>query len=260
MSAALRNVWILASNSLQENWRSRFYLLSVAFGLLFLYMSLLLGLLAQEQEVRVLLDFGLALIELIGLAGGLYAAATVFLREMETKTIYLILTRPVSRGQYLLGRYLGLLLSVGGSMLVMAAMHVVILVFKGWHPTSAYLLALFGAFVKVALTSALGAFLALFSSSVLTALGIAAILWTLGHFLPEMRYMIAWGAPHAAIAPLTALTYVIPDLQIFNVRDRLVTTATSPTELKVWAQLGYAFVYAAVWLALGRVWIARKEF
>ncbi len=257
---ALRNVWILASNSLQENWRSRFYLLSVAFGVLFLYMSLLLGLLAQEQEVRVLLDFGLALIELIGLAGGLYAAATVFLREMETKTIYLILTRPVSRGEYLLGRYLGLLLSVASSMLLMAAMHVVILVWKGWHPTPLYAVALFGAFVKVAITSALGAFLALFSSSVLTALGIAGILWTLGHFLPEMRFMIAWGAPHAAIAPLTWLTYVVPDLQIFNVRDRLASTAFSPRELKVWAQLAYAVVYSGVWLVLGRVWLAKKEF
>lgn len=256
----LRNVWILAANSWQENWRSRFYLLSVAFGVLFLYMSLLLGLLAQEQAVRVMLDFGLALIELIGLAGGLYSAATVFLREMETKTIYLILTRPVSRGEFLLGRYLGILLSVGASMLLMAAMHVAILLAKGWQPTPLYALALLGAFLKVAITTALGAFLALFSSSVLTALGIAAILWTLGHFLPELRFMIAWGSPHPLIAPLTALTYVVPDLQIFNLRDRLARTLASPRELHLWAQAGYAVVYSGAWLLLGRVWIGKKEF
>lgn len=260
MSLKPRTVWILAANSWQENFRSRFYLLAVAFGVVFLYMSLLLGVLAQEQEVRVLVDFGLALIELIGLAGGLYASATVFLREMETKTIYLILTRPVSRGEFLLGRYLGILLSVGASMLLMAAMHVTILLAKGWHPTPLYALALLGSFVKVAITTALGAFLALFSSSALTALGIAAILWTLGHFLPELRFMIAWGSPKPAIAPLTALTYVVPDLQIFNLRDRLTGAPSAPAELGVWRQLGYACVYAGAWLGLARLWIGKKEF
>src|SRR5262245_11815625 len=117
---------ILALNSLQENLHGRFFLLTAVFGLTTLYLSLLLGLLAADQEVRLILDFGLALIELLGLAGAVYAACTVILREMETKTIYLILTRPVARGEYLLGRFLGIVLSAAASMSLMAVVHLAI--------------------------------------------------------------------------------------------------------------------------------------
>lgn len=256
----MKMILILALNSWQENLKSRFYLLSVAFGVVFLYISLLLGLLAVDQELRVLLDFGLGFIELLGLAGALYGATTVILREMETKTIYLILTRPVGRGQYLLGRFAGLMISVLVSMFLMSCVHLSILFWKGWAWSPAYLAAFLGAYLKVLVTAALATFLALFSSSVLTALGLAAILWTLGHFLPEIRYMIAWGPPRPAILPLTALSYVLPDLQLYNYRDRLAATSIAPKEFPLVAWLVYAAAYTAVWLALSRLLLRKKEF
>ena len=255
----MRRIGILALNSWEENLRSRFFLLCAAFGVVTLYVSMLLGLLAADQEKRVLLDFGLGFIELMGLAGALYGASTGLLRELETKTIYLILTRPVSRTEFLLGRFAGLMLSVAASMGLMAAVHLTILLFKGWHWSNAYLGALLGAYLKVLITAALATFLALFSTSVLTALSIALILWTLGHFLPELRFMIAWGAPHPAMVPLRALAAVIPDLQLLNLRDRIGPATISPREAGLLARLAYAGAYSAVWLALAGLLLRRKE-
>lgn len=251
---ALRTAGIVAWNTFQDNLRSRYYLICLVFGGVVLYVSLLLGLLAADQEVRVILDFGLSLIELLGLAAAVYSAATTVLREMETKTIYLILTRPVSRVQYLLGRYLGLLLSTAAIMLVMAALHLSILYWKGWTWSPLYLSSILAAFLKLSITAALTMFLALASSSVLTGLVIALILWTLGHFLPEIRFMIRWTSQGPVTVPLTALSYVIPDLQLLNLRD-------------VWARpvalgrpLAYALGYAGVWVALAALRLRRKEF
>ena len=112
---------MLALNSWRENLRSRFFLLMMIFSVVFLYISMLFGLLAVDQELRVLLDFGLAFIEIMGLAGAVYGAASGILHEIETKTIYLILSRPVSRGQYLLGRFTGLMLSALAAISLMAS-------------------------------------------------------------------------------------------------------------------------------------------
>lgn len=259
MSAASR-IWILASSALRENWRTRFYLLTIGFGAVFLFMSLVLGSLAVDQEVRVLLDFGLALIEIVGVGGALYAATTSVLREIETKTVYLILTRPVSRGQFLVGRFLGLLLSAYVSMAAMAALHVGVLLAKGWVFEPVYALALGGTFLKVAIVSALGVYLALASSSTPTALGLAAILWALGHFLPEIRALIqSTGASRPVAVAMSVLAWIVPDLQLLNVRDRLAGPAAAGNA-SLAAQLGYAAAYAGVWLGLARLWLGRKEF
>jgi Cu-processing system permease protein len=245
-------VWV-ALNGWQESLRSRYFLLCAVFGVVTLYVSMILGLLAADQELRVLLDFGLSLIELLGLAAAAYGAATIVLREMETKTIYLVLTRPVSRPQYLLGRFAGLMLSVGASMSLMACVHLSILLWKGWAWSAAYPAALLGSFLKLLAVAAMTLFLALFSSSTLTALAIAGILWALGHFLPEIRFMIRWTSQGAILAPLTALSYVIPDLQRLNLRDRLAEGGTL-------SAIGYALAYSAAWLALASVKLRRKEF
>ncbi|HAM35869.1 MAG TPA: hypothetical protein DEB40_08480 [Elusimicrobia bacterium] len=256
----MRNIAILALTGWRENLRSRFYLLTLAFAGFFLYASLILGVLAVEQELRVLLDFGLGFIELVGLAGAIHGATTMILREMDTKTIYLILARPVRRGEYLLGRFLGLMLSVLASMLLMAAFHLAILWFKGWRGPEPYALALLGAYLKVLVTAALATFLALFSSSVLAAGVISGVLWTLGHFLPEIRFLISHGAGRAAVAPLTFLSWVVPDLQLYNLRDRVTATALSAPEAALWWWGLYAALYAAAWLSLAWMLLRRKEF
>lgn len=256
----MRNVAILALTGWRENLRSRFYLLSLAFAGIFLYMSLIFGVLAVEQELRVLVDFGLGFIELMGLAGALYGATTIVLREMETKTIYLVLTRPVGRGEYLLGRFLGLMLSVLAAMALMSAFHLVILWAKGWRGPEPYALAFLGAYLKVLVTAALATFLAIFSSSVLTAGVIACVLWTLGHFLPEIKFLIGHGAPRLAALPLTVLSYVVPDLQLFNLRDRAVAASLAAPEAGLAWWLGYAVFYGGVWLALAWGLLRRKEF
>jgi ABC-type transport system involved in multi-copper enzyme maturation permease subunit len=256
----MRNIAILALTGWQENLRRRFYLLSLAFAGVFLYLSLILGLLAVEQENRVLLDFGLGFIELMGLAGALYGATTIVLREMETKTVYLVLTRPVGRGEYLLGRFLGLMLSVLASMALMAAFHLGILWAKGWRGPEPYAAALLGAYLKVLVTAALATFLALFSSSALTAGVISCVAWTLGHFLPEIRYLVTHGPSRAMVAPLFALSYIVPDLQLFNLRDRFAAASLAAPEAGGAWWLGYAALYSAVWLALAWGLLRRKEF
>ena len=240
----MNRVAILAWSGLHEQLRNRAYQVAMLFAGVMLYLSLLLGMLAVEQELRALLDFGLSFIELMALASAIFGAATGVLRDMETKSIYLILTRPVSRLEYLLGRYFGTVLSLFAAIVLMAAAHVALMLARGWDFRAVYLLAIFGIGLKVMIATAVATVFALFSTSALSALTMTGILWTLGHFLPEMRFLAQRGGFPSV--PLIVMLRVVPNLQLLNFRERF----DIPSSVYAGEPLGIAVLYVALYSAI----------
>lgn len=252
-------IWILAKNAWMEQFRNRFYHLILVFGGVLVYASLLLGVLAVEQELRVLEDLGFALMELLLLASVLFAASTSILKEMETKTIYLVLTRPVSRGQYLLGRYLGLMLSVSCAAFLMGAVHLSLLLLRGWEFHFSYGLLLAFCLAKVFMMGALTILLSIFSTSVTTAVLITMILWILGHFMTEIKFLMrkSSGAMYWILA---FLNVVIPDLGLLNLKERWLAVQSYFGPAEIFLPLGYSLLYCSVCLALAERLFKKKEF
>jgi len=257
--ALVRVVGALAATTYREQWRSVAFLAAMAFSGLMLYMSLLLSMLAVDQELRVLLDFGLSFIELMAVVGAVFGGATNLLREMETKAIYLILTRPVPRPAYLLGRYLGLLAAMASATGVMACLHLGVLLSKGWSWQWGYPLALLGIGGKTAIAAALAFLVALVTTSPLSALTMTGILWALGHFVLEMQFLAKRAASAALGAPLSVLTGLLPNLQLLNFRDRLDIPASVMPSQPILGPLLYAAAYSAVCLLLAQSAFRRKE-
>lgn len=259
-SRPLRVVAALALEQWREQWRNRAFLAALVFAGLLLYASFLLGVLAADEETRALLDFGLSFIELMGLGLAAFGAATGVLREMETKVIYLILTRPVPRWTYLLGRYLGLLLTTSGAVLFMAAAHLAVLTWRGWLWQGSYLLGLFGILLKLGIACALATFLALFTTSALSALALTAVFWTLGHFIPEIGFLAGQPSRGPWLKPLAAVALFLPNLDLLNFRDRIgIPQAVFPAEPLLGAVL-YALAYSSACLILGYALFRKKEF
>ena len=144
------------------------------------------------------------------------------------------------------------------SMSLMAFFHLVLLFYKGWHWEAYYLWAFLGAFLKVLITASL----ALFSVGVLLR---ADGRFARGHPLDPGAFpsrdpaLDLRGAPAVAILPLTVAAYVLPDLQLFNVRDRIPTGTLQWAEAPFYVGFGYAALYSAVWLVLSRHWLRKKE-
>ncbi|MBI4249880.1 MAG: ABC transporter permease subunit [Elusimicrobia bacterium] len=251
-------IWTIAKNSWVDQLRNRFYYLIILFGGVLLYVSLLVGVLAVEQELRVLLDLGLALIELLTLIAAIFVTTTSILREMERKTIYLILTRPVSRLQYLLGRFFGLLISVACAMALMGLVHLSVLLAKGWKFDLFYPLVLFYSLLKVWLICSLSMLLALYASSTLTAMSITLILWLLGHFGHEIAFLVKKSAGIKA-ALLQTVSYIMPNMTLFNLRE----VWQHPDFVFSWSVFGasvaYALLYSSACLFLSQRLFNSKE-
>lgn len=254
MSAVL----ILAANAWRELWRARFISLVALFGGVLVYMSVLLGVLAGDVELRVLLDMGLAVTELMTCGAVAYCAATGLIQEIEQKTLYLILTRPVPRAAFLGGRYLGTLAAASTAAAAMVGAQAVLLLLKGWAPSAELALAFWGILLKLAVTGAVATLLALISTSVLSAMTMTAIVWVLGHFVHEIRFLAerSVGAVTGVIAPAI---YILPNFELLNYRDRLHIPGAGLGEPLLWGFL-YAVTYSAVCLGLTAALFRRREF
>src|SRR4029077_12023420 len=112
-----------------EILRNRVWYVLILFSGILILSTLLLGTLGGEQKARMILDLGLASIETIAFLSTVFAAVTLVLEEMESRTLYLILTRPVARGVFILGRFLGLVAVMTSAYFVMAGAHAALLTF-----------------------------------------------------------------------------------------------------------------------------------
>jgi ABC-type transport system involved in multi-copper enzyme maturation permease subunit len=215
----MNKILSIAYYTVIENIRNKVFYVLVLFGMILLTASFLFSAMGGEQPVRILLDLGFSSIEFFALVTMCFASVNLVLEEMESKTIYLILTRPISRFTYLAGRYIGLVAAIYIGMAVMSAMHLGILFAKGWIFTPRYFIALMFSMEKIAIIGSLALFFSLFSSSAISSISFTFAFWVLGHFSEEMRFLGRKADLVMTKVLASVMYYITPNLQLFNIKD-----------------------------------------
>ncbi len=252
----LTTAWSIARHSLRENYQNRFFGLFVVFAGVLIYASLLAGVMAVDEEARVLVDLGLALMELITLAYALLAAAAAITNEIKTKTIYLVFSRPVSRPAYLAGKAAGLYAALALMLGVMAVIHLSLIFFRGFALPPVYLKAVFFIWCKLLIITSAALFISLFATSTVSTVAITGILWTLGHFTSEAKFLIVRSSGAPALI-LKTVAYFIPNFQLFNARD---LGAAAPAAASPGFLAGYLLLWLAVPYLFSLLLFRKKEF
>ncbi len=265
----LRSILAIARTTVIEQIRNRLYLVILFFGGLVLVAAALLGALAPGHRTRVIFDLGLVTLELFGLATAIFGAVSLVLQETESKTIYLILTRPVGRSTYILGRFLGLVVAVACTMAAMALFHVAVLMWDmeyfreftaGWSFARIYPMLLLMSMGKMLITAAIALFFSLFATSQVSALVFTSSFWIAGHFGPEMKFLIDRGtAAGPSKALIKSVAALLPNFQYFNFRDMFQLPGFSGWSFTGTAAV-YCLGYTGFFLVLSTLWFSRKEF
>jgi ABC-type transport system involved in multi-copper enzyme maturation permease subunit len=252
----MSRLWSIARYTFQEHWRNRVYLTVLLFGVIVLGASLVISALAVEARTRMLYDLGLAAIEFISLITVVFVSVNLVLQEIESRTIYLLLSHPLPRWQYLTGRYLGTVAAIWTGMLAMGALHAGLLAWMGPLDGGQYALAWFCAAMKIQLVGALALLLSLFASSAPTAMALTLFLWITGHFSSELRFL-AERSSLAVKALAHTLIYVSPNFSYFNFRD-FQAMPPGPDWFLWLASYGLAYTLAC--LLLSNALFSRREF
>jgi ABC-type transport system involved in multi-copper enzyme maturation permease subunit len=242
----------------REHVRHKVWLSGALFGLVLLTGGLVVSALAQEERGRMMLDLGLAANELIALVSVVFLTVHLILQEIETRAVFLILTHPVKRWHYLLGRFLGTLAAVGLGMAAMGLVHWTLLKLLGWTGGGSYLLAWACSFAATAVMGALALLLSLALTSEAAAMAFAAFFWILGHFSSEIRFVAERSGSAPLRAALLAFSHAAPDFSHFNYRD--AWHAGTPGAGWIAAAGLYALAYSAACFALSVQVFEQKEF
>ena len=250
----LKIVSAIAFNSFTESVRNRFFALFCIFAFVMLYASVIASMLAVSHEGRVLADISLLLIELIALAYALFQVSSSMSAEMESKSVYLVLSRPVSRAAYLAGKEAGVMLTTALIIVIMGLMSASAVKLRGLHLPEFYCWALTGSFIKVAVVTTFAFFMSLISTSNISTFVISCIFWILGHFTAELVPLMA-KASGVKLFTYKVFEIIFPNLGVFSVRDAAYAgcpfTAGGTAAALMWMTAAYLI---SLWLFL------KKEF
>lgn len=254
----MQTISAIFAYTFKEHVRHKAWLSSALFGLVLLAGAVVVAALGQDERARLMLDLGLAAIESITLVSVVFLTVNLILREIESRAIYLILTHPVRRAHYLLGRFLGTLAAAALGMAVMAGLHVALMSLYGWWEPVRYLVALACMLGKTAVMGALALLLSLALTSEAAAMAFAVFLWLLGHFSSEMRFLADRSGSAFIKTAIIAFSHAAPDFARLNYRDFWHQPAPGADWL-IWAAV-YALAYASACLALSVQLFEQKEF
>jgi len=261
----------VAAAVFRESVRDRVFYNLVLFGVLLVGASIVIGQLTAGQDVKIIKDLGLAATSLFGLFIAIFIGVGLVTREIERRSIYAVLAKPVRRHEFIIGKYFGLVGTLLVNLAIMTVAYYGVLeymalvmpaeAFKGGPPaTDPRLLlavALIGA--ELALVTAIALFWSTFSSSALLSAGLTAGLWVAGQFGADLRNFDQVVRSPAAASLARGLYYVLPNFAAFDVKAQVVHGL--PVDGQYLAvTLLYAVAYIAMLITAAVLIFARRDF
>ena len=232
MSAA--SIRAVALAVFKESVRDRVPYSLVLFSVVLMGATFLMSRLTAGQDLKVIKDLGLATMNAIGLLIAIFIGTGLVSKEVERRSIYAIISKPLSRSSFILGKFAGLVFTLAANMALMTAAFYVMMIYmtwstddwikQGWRapaldPRLLVAIALIG--VQLMLTTAVALFFSTFSSPLLVMLLTFGV-WVSGHFSADLRNVQAAVDSPAAIALARGLYYVLPNLAAIDVKNEIV--------------------------------------
>jgi ABC-type transport system involved in multi-copper enzyme maturation permease subunit len=254
----LSRVLTLAGNTVREAVRNKVLYTLVFFAVALIGTGVLLSTLSYVEQERIIQDVGLAAIRLFGVAIAIFVGVGLIHREVDRRTIYTILSKPVSRVEFLLGKYLGLVATLWLQVAVMSVAFVAVSWLAGaplglGHAAAIGLIA-----VELALLVAIATLFSSFTTPMLASLFTTGI-FVVGALSRDLRDLGLRSSSEGVRQVLLALYRVLPDLESFNLSVQAVhRLPIQPYE--VWLPALYAAGYVGMVLLLAVVIFERRDF
>ncbi len=283
-------VYQIAKNTFRESIRDKILYVIAFFAAVMMLSSLALGWISIGDQLQVVQDFSLAILSFFGALMAVFVGTGLIYKEIDKRTIYTILSKPVRRWQFLLGKYLGLLSVLGLAMAGMLAAAMLFVVYAaytqpyteiadwtarvrwGWYAMAVVML-----FFELMVVVSLAMLFSAVASPILSAIFTFSA-YLVGQVSATINYMITSFKPLAEsetgsegltqfasgaywlLRPFSSfIYYVLPDLQHFQLRNQVVL-GPEPTLAQAAAAMAYGVGYSAAVILLTILIFDRKRF
>lgn len=231
----------------------------VLFVLLVVACAVLLGDLTAGQEARTIVNIGLNAMLLFGTFIAIFVGIGLVSKEIEKRTVFAVFSKPVGRGEFIVGKYLGLCLTLLVNVFVMAIGVTAALLYVG---NSALAGSIWGAvfliFLELCVTTAVAILFSSFSSPALSAL-MTFMIFIIGHLSASLLDLAIGMKSASAAYFFSAIYYLLPNLAHFSFRTE-AANGLVPNAPMILGGIAYALIYIAILLTFTIVIFKRRNF
>ncbi len=248
----------IAVNTFREAIRDRILYLLLFFAVAGLAFSRFLALITVGDRLRIITDVGLASISIFGILMAILMGTGLVYKEIDKRTVYTLLSTPIHRYQFLLGKFLGLAMTLLVMVFLMSIIFFIIVGLHGGATGIPMLTALAFIFLELILITAAAMMFSCFSTPILSSLYSLAF-YMIGHLSWGLKIFLEKMESGFDKAVVHILYLVLPDLENFNFRTEVVHDLQIPSEIFLPA-LGYGLLYTAFLLLLAVAIFRRRDF
>ena len=269
----LRRIVLVALHVFKESVRDRVLYSIGAFALLLVAGAIAIGQITAGQDVKIIKDLGLATIEITGALMTIFIGVGLVSREIERRSIFGLLAKPLPRWEFIIGKYAGLVLTITVNVWVMGVALWLVLAWLNWtspenirlswsapavDPRLALVLLMITA--ELALLTAVALFFSTFSSSALVSVCLTVGIFIAGLLSTDLRHFGDLVVAPPAIVWLTStIGWALPAFSEFDIKSQVVHGLPVGGGF-LFHTLLYTAVYAATVLAASAFLFSRREF
>lgn len=256
---SIQKILTIARNTFREAVRDRILYNLVLFVLLITASAIFLGDLTAGHEARTIVNLGLGSMLIFGAFISIFVGVSLVSKEIEKRTVYAIFSKPIGRGEFIVGKYIGLCLTLFVNVLVMGIGISLALLYVGGGKLS---ITIWGAialiYFQLAILTAVAILFSSFSSPALSAL-LTFFVFIIGHFSAALRELALTMGSSAARLFFDFLYYFLPNLSFFSFAANASRGEFPPISMLGGAIL-YAIFYICILLAIAILIFRRRNF
>lgn len=264
---SLNHIGIIALNTFRESIRDKilYNIVFLAIGLAFF--SILLGEWSVFDRAHVIKSTTLTIMSLSGLLISIFVGISLVQKEIQRRTVLTLLSKPISRVSFIVGKYIGLLGVVASHLILLTIVYYAILFLTNSSPSFYLLQAIYLVFCEMAIVVAVALLFSSFSTPVLSTLFTLGVYFA-GHLsnqlLEQVKFVQRMGEVEGAGSVLMekmaiVIHAVFPGLYRYNISSYVVHDVALPQLYLFWQTL-YALGYIGVFLAIASWWFNRRDF
>jgi ABC-type transport system involved in multi-copper enzyme maturation permease subunit len=261
----LGRIWAIALNTFREAAR-----IKVLYGILVVVLganllAMVLGTMSIREAARTARDVGLAGMSLFGSLTAIFLGVFLLYTEVQRRTIHAIVSKPIERWEFVVGKYAGMALVLTLLAGLFAVTTIGQLVYQGVGIGDALVKAMLLTWMEILLVAAIAVFFSSFSSPFLSGLFALAV-WVIGRVTPDLQAAASVAKSEWIRVTAKGALNIVPDVHLFVVSGRVVEGhhATVHGDFVSWGYVGMSAGHGALWiaglLAFAAVLFHRRDF
>lgn len=255
----IRHIFVIAKNAFREAVRDRILYNLIVFVLLITAAAVLLGDLTAGQESHVIINLGLSAILIFGVFIAIFVGVSLVWKEIEKKTVYSIFSKPIGRGEFIVGKYLGLCATLFVNVMVMGTgLSFALLYVGGGQFVAGVWTAVLLIFLELTIITAVAIMFSSFSTPALSAL-LTFLIFVIGHFSSAMRDLATDLESQSATIVFTVIYYLLPNLSNFSFIPNTANGQIAPPAMIALA-IAYAVSFNLILMVITLMIFSRRNF